>query len=121
MEIMFCQLSDDELIKKMKNSCTHITCFSNREIAEQAIHENIQYNAEKIADWLWDDEVYMNEHLKIYYTHDNSVGYGMNYESKQKVMDISKSFIILKKCYFEKFQEGFYIKFAAPLIEKGGM
>lgn len=119
-EIMFYQLSDEELYQKIKISFTDMTCFLNREVAEQAIHDNIKHHADVIATWLFDESPNASQRLRIEYEHTKPIGYGVSWKNKERVENISHSYIILKKSKFKEDEEGFYIIFAAPYLKEGG-
>lgn len=120
-EIMLYQLSNDELIQKMKRSFTDVTCFFTRETAEQAIHDNIQHNAEIISEWLFNDNPYASQRLRIQHEHSKPIGYGVHWKIHKRIDNISQSYIILEKTQFEEYEEGFYIIFAAPFVNVGGI
>ena len=117
---MFYQLSEEELYRKIRIAFTDTTCFFNRQVAEQAIHDNMKHHADIIANWLFDESPNASQRLRIEYEHTKPIGYGVSWETKEWVENISHSYIILKKTRYEKYEEGFYIIFAAPYIKVGG-
>lgn len=119
-QIMYYQLSNEELSRKMRLALTDTTCFFTREVAEQAIHDNIKHHADIISSWLFDESPNASQRLRINYEHTKPIGYGLSWETKERVENISHSYIILKKSKFEHHEEGFYIIFAAPDLKEGG-
>ncbi|UPW85121.1 RNase A-like domain-containing protein [Lysinibacillus sp. Ag94] len=114
-EIMFYKLTDEELERKLRITFTDITCFYNRDIAIKAINENLVMHSEEIAEWIWQDSGESHRRMRLEFTHQFPIGYGISKKSKQKYTDLTKSYLILEKSSLH--DEGFYIIFSAPLIE----
>lgn len=114
-DIMFCELTDEELERKARIAFTNITCFYNRDIAINAVNEMLKIHNQEIAQWLWKDAGESNRRIRLESTHQSPIGYGISKKTKQKYNNLKRSFIILEKSGF--YDEGFYIVFTAPLIE----
>ncbi|MGN4125650.1 RNase A-like domain-containing protein [Lysinibacillus sphaericus] len=114
-DIMFYDLPNAEIERKIRISFNDITCFYNRDIAIQVVNEILNRNSEEIAQWLWEDSSESRRRNRLESNHEYPIGYGISQRTKQKYTDLTKSYIILEKSEFHK--EGFYIIFTAPLIE----
>ncbi|MGE7999717.1 RNase A-like domain-containing protein [Lysinibacillus sp. NPDC093190] len=114
-EVMFCKLTDEELERKLRISFTDITCFYNRDTAINAINETLMMHSEEIAEWIWQDSSESHRRMRLEYTHQFPIGYGISKKRKQKYTDLTKSYLVLEKSGLH--DEGFYIIFTAPLIE----
>ncbi len=114
-DIMFYDLPNAEIERKIRISFNDITCFYNRDIAIQVVNEILNRNSEEIAQWLWEDSSESRRRIRLESNHEYPIGYGISQRTKQKYTDLTKSYIILEKSGF--YEEGFYIIFTAPLIE----
>ncbi|MFJ7840669.1 hypothetical protein GY31_09335 [Lysinibacillus sphaericus] len=114
-EIMFYDLPNEELERKIRISFNDITCFYNRDIAIQVVNEILNIHSEEIAQWLWEDSSESHRQIRLESNHQYPIGYGISQRTKQKYTDLTKSYIILEKS--ELHEEGFYIIFTAPIIE----
>ncbi|MEX3748107.1 MULTISPECIES: RNase A-like domain-containing protein [Lysinibacillus] len=114
-DIMFYDLPNEELERKIRISFNDITCFYNRDMAIQVVNEILNRNSEEIAQWLWEESSELRRRIRLESNHQYPIGYGISQRTKQKYTDLTKSYIILEKSGF--YEEGFYIIFTAPLIE----
>lgn len=114
-EIMFFDLSKEEIERKTRSSFNDITCFYNRDMAIEIVNEIMNMHSEEIAQWLWEDSDDSRRRIRLETSHQSPIGYGISQRTKQEYTELTKSYIILEKSGFS--EEGFYIIFTAPLIE----
>lgn len=119
MEIMFINLTEDTLKQKIQDTLGNIACFTSRDVAEKCIQEIIGSNAESISSWLFSEnmETSQKQRLKLVYDHQTVVGYGMRWGT-EKIVETTKSYIVLSRTEFIKHDEGFLIEYASPLLDK---
>lgn len=97
--------NQDLLIRAHKQNLSAATCFTNKQIANKAIKQNIFKNIHKILMWIDDPE--SPKRMSFYFTHDYIVGKGVKQMGKHVIYNLRDTKIVLQKD--DKIKYGFRI------------
>lgn len=111
-------ITDEELKKRFRSiqEVSSATKFESQDIAIAAIRKSIRQNADRINEWLENEDA--RPELSIYCFHDHAVGHGLTPTGGTSlgiVAGLRQSCVVLRKA-----KRSFIILTAYPIVPKGG-